>query len=229
MTRNLSTMGSNPNRRVDFGIISKDETINYTLRIWIDNEATSEEASGKTFKGKLRVVSTQPVGEKVASVLLVDSSNNINTTDPEQTFITGENPNNYILYSGKLWRAVSIVPSDNSVKLVTEWNISSVRYNSSDSPLYEGSYIEEWLNDTTVDGFLGNLRNYERFIKLDSKWNTTMMSDASKQPSTTIVGDASHDELNSIYGIKPTLNLKSNVIVTGGDGTKENPFQLAIQ
>ena len=33
--RNLTTMGSNPNRRVDFGTISPDETINYTLKIWI--------------------------------------------------------------------------------------------------------------------------------------------------------------------------------------------------
>ena len=70
MTRNMTTMGSNPNRRVDFGTIGVDETINYTLRIWIDYDATKEEASGKTFKGKLRVVATQPVGEEVSTVLL---------------------------------------------------------------------------------------------------------------------------------------------------------------
>ena len=184
--KNLTTMGSNPNRRVDFGTISPDETINYTLRIWIDYDATTEEASGKTFKGKLRVEASQSVGESVADILLADSSNNINTTDPEQTFITGENPNNYIWYSGKLWRAVSVDPADNSVKLVTQWNISSIPYNN-DSSAFEGSYMEDWLNDTTVDGFLYNLRDYERFIKLDSKWNATMMSDASKPPSTTIV------------------------------------------
>src|SRR5699024_1881264 len=28
--------------------------------------------------------------------------------DGEDTFITGTNPNNYIWYSGKLWRAVSV-------------------------------------------------------------------------------------------------------------------------
>ena len=31
------------------------------------------------------------------------------------------------------------------------------------------------------------------------------------------------------YGIKPTLNLKSNVAITGGDGTKDRPFTLALQ
>ena len=56
---NLSNMGVNPNRVVDTGSIAVDETINYTLRIWIDYDATTEEASGKTFKGKLRVVASQ--------------------------------------------------------------------------------------------------------------------------------------------------------------------------
>ena len=206
--KNLTMMGSNPNRRVDFGTISPDETINYTLRIWIDYDATVEEASGKTFKGKLRVEASQSVGETVADVLLADNSNNINTTDPEQTFITGENPNNYIWYSGKLWRAVAIDPSDNSVKLVTQWNISSINY-SSDSSAFEDSYMEEWLNDTSVDGFLYNLRDYERFIKLDSKWNATMMTDTSKPPKTTIVEDPVG--LINIYEYAMTCNNTSYV------------------
>ena len=29
-------------------------------------------------------------------------------------------------------------------------------------------------------------------------------------------------------GIKPALNLKSNVIITGGDGTKNNPFTIEL-
>ena len=34
--------------------------------------------------------------------------------------------------------------------------------------------MEEWLNDTSVDGFLGNLRDYENFIVTDAKWNATL-------------------------------------------------------
>lgn len=60
-SKNMTTMGTNPNRKVDFGTISPSEKINYTLRIWIDYDATTEEASGKVFKGKLRVVATQSV------------------------------------------------------------------------------------------------------------------------------------------------------------------------
>ena len=145
MTKNMTTMGSNPNRRVDFGTISPDEAINYTLRIWIDYDATLEEASGKVFKGKLRVVATQPVGEEASTVLLENIPKENQYADGEDTFITGENPNNYIWYSGKLWRAVSINNEEKTTKLVTQWNISSIpynEYNEVNNTTFEGSYME---------------------------------------------------------------------------------------
>ena len=121
-----------------------------------------------------------------------DIMNRLNYKDEEQTFVTGSNPYNYIWYSGKLWRVVSIDTSDNSIKLVTQWNISAISYDN-DSSAFEGSYMESWLNDTTVDGFLYNLREPEQFIKINSKWNASQMSDTSKPPSEeseTIVEDA---------------------------------------
>ena len=129
----------------------------------------------------------------VKEVIEDDIMNRLNYEDTEQTFITGSNPNNYIWYSGKLWRAVSIDPSDNSVKLVTQWSMSAIPYDN-DSSAFAGSYMEEWLNDTSADGFLYNLRSREKFIKMDSKWNASQMSDTSKPPSEeeegTIVEDA---------------------------------------
>ena len=110
---------------------------------------------------------------RVSEVLEDDIMNRLNYEDSEQTFITGSNPNNYIWYSGKLWRAVSIDPNDNSVKLVTEWNISAINYDD-DSSAFAGSYMEDWLNDTTVDGFLYNLRDYENFIVTDATWDATL-------------------------------------------------------
>ena len=133
--------------------------------------------------------------QTVSRTLLAGVGNNgkIDTTDSEQTFITGTNPNNYIWYSGKLWRAVSIDPSDNSVKLVTQWNISAFPYDLTDIIAYsafKGSYMEQWLNDTSVDGFLGNLREPDKFIKKDSVWNATLTSVTTKPEKTTMVTDA---------------------------------------
>ena len=127
----------------------------------------------------------------VKEVIEDDIMNRLNYEDSEQTFVTGSNPYNYIWYSGKLWRVVSIDPSDNSVKLVTQWNISTVNYDN-DSSAFAGSYMESWLNDTTIDGFLYNLREPDKFIKMDSKWNASMVVDGklpSEEEGGTIVED----------------------------------------
>ena len=187
----LTTIGANPNRVLDYGTIEGGKTNTYSLNLWITSDVNGN-YSGQVFSGKLRVEVSQE-RPTVSEVLLADSSNNINTDDPEQTFITGKDPNNYIWYSGKLWRAVSIDPSDNSVKLVTQWNISTIPYDD-DSSVFEGSYMEAWLNDTTLDGFLGNLRDYKNFIVTDAVWYATMddtvLGSITRPKGTTVVTDA---------------------------------------
>ena len=187
---NLSDIAGS-NYKIASGSLEAGGSATYTLYVWI-REGVGNDVLNKHYHGKIVVNGVNSVGEPVADVLLAGVGENgaINTTDPEQTFITGTDPNNYIWYSGKLWRAVSIDPSDNSVKLVTEWNISAIPYNASGNTAFEGSYMEGWLNDTTVDGFLGNLRDYENFIKLDSVWNATLTTSTSKPSETTMVTDA---------------------------------------
>ena len=277
--KSLTSIGANPNRVLDSGTISGGDTNTYSLNLWITDEVDGN-YSGQVFKGKLRVEVSQEKGEPVADVLLADSANNINTSDPDQTFITGTDPNNYIWYSGKLWRAVSIDQADNSVKLVTQWNISAIPYNESNNTAFEGSYMEEWLNDTSVDGFLGNLRHYENFIKLDSVWNATedatALGSITKPSETTMVtdpvgllnmyeyqmsysgtdyrhaylndgltwwsitpysssyvrfmqnngGNTSNSSPSYAYGVRPSINLKSNVRIVDGDGSADNPYRL---
>ena len=179
--------------------VDKGKSLTYKIKI--------AGAKGKTIRigssmGLVNSNLTLPTGasafdqfsQTVSRTLLAGVGNNgkIDTTDSEQTFITGTNPNNYIWYSGKLWRAVSIDPSDNSVKLVTQWNISAFpyNYNNESIPEFKGSYMEQWLNDTSVDGFLGNLREPDKFIKKDSVWNATYSTDTTKPEKTTMVTDA---------------------------------------
>ena len=168
----------------------------YRLRIWVDESYNPQEDGGNfEFGTKVNVYG------KAGDVMLftaaqmlhyngLGTNGSFDTTDSEQTFITGTNPNNYIWYSGKLWRAVSIDPSDNSVKLVTQWNISALPYNEENNTAFKGSYMEQWLNDTSVDGFLGNLREPEKFIKTDSVWNATLTTATTKPEKTTMVSDA---------------------------------------
>ena len=272
----LTSIGSNKNRVLDSGTIEGKGINEYSLNLWITSEVDGN-YSGQVFSGKLRVEVSQE-RPTVAEVLLADTTNNINTTDQDQIFITGEEPNNYIWYSGKLWRAVAVDKSDNSVKLVTQWNISSIPY-SNKSGAFEESHMKMWLNDTSVDGFLGNLRSPEKFIKMDSKWNASQMSDNSKPPSEneggTLVeapvgllniyeyvmscsgttfskgylnngltwytltppnineasfvsafGSQSSNHFAYAYGIRPSINLKSNIKIVNGSGTEEEPYRL---
>ena len=191
---NADTTGTPTNltsRKIYSGGLDSKGKDTFTLRLWL-NPAVNGDIGGQVFKVKLRIEVNQQIPTPVADKLLAGVGNNgtIDTTDPEQTFITGTNPNNYIWYSGKLWRAVSIDPSDNSVKLVTQWNISVLPYNADNNTAFQGSYMEQWLNDTSVDGFLGNLREPDKFIKKDSIWNATSTTETTKPAKTTMVTDA---------------------------------------
>ena len=178
-------------RHIYTGTINSKTTDKFILRVWLNDDIDGY-ITGQVFKVKLRVEIGDTGPAPVATKLLAGVGKNgaIDTSDSEQTFITGTNPNNYIWYSGKLWRAVSVDPSDNSVKLVTQWNISSIPYNASGNTAFEGSYMQQWLNDTTRDGFLGNLREPEKFIKTDSVWNATLTTATTKPAKTTMVTSA---------------------------------------
>ena len=174
-------------------------TTKYRLRMYVTKEYNPQgDGGGLTFSIKVNVYGKEgePVGDPVSDVIVENIGNNGSTYDDgTDTFITGKNPNNYVWYSGKLWRAVSINNEAKTTKLVTQWNISTINYNSSGSPNFARSYMEEWLNDTSVDGFLGNLRAPEKFIETNAQWDATMSSspdlgNIKKPDGTTIVEDA---------------------------------------
>ena len=169
-----------------FNTTSSSITITLGVSVGLDYNDLSLPNDGHLLR---KIISTGTVKEVIED----DIMNRLNYEDSEQTFVTGSNPYNYIWYSGKLWRVVSINPINNSVKLVTQWNISTLTY-STGSTDFAGSYIEEWLNDTTVDGFLYNLRDYENFIVTDASWDATIDSSAlgsiTRPNGTTTVSSA---------------------------------------
>ena len=208
---------------------------------------------------------------EVGTVVLSNISKDNIYDDGVDTFTTGQYPNNYVWYSGKLWRAVSANNEEKTVKLVTQWDISAISFDN-DSSSFEESYMEEWLNDTTVDGFLYNLREPEKFIVTDAVWDATIddreLGKITRPSGETTVTDAIgllnmyEYQCGSSYlnngliwwtltpysaskvrivlqsgimstalpsngnGIRPSINLKSNVKIVDGNGTKDNPYRL---
>ena len=210
--KTVKELGTETYKLVDETLLATGKSVTYELRMWISQDAGND-IQDKIYKSKIVVNGVSNKNKTVSEKLLAGVGDNgtIDTTDSEQTFITGTNPNNYIWYSGKLWRAVSIDPSDNSVKLITQWNISSLAYNTENNTVFQGSNMEQWLNDTSVDGFLGNLREPEKFIKTDSVWNATMTKETTKPAKTTMVTDAVG--LLNIY--EYTMSYKNATAETG--------------
>ena len=162
---------------------SSSKTINLGVQVGLDYNDLTLPSNGHLFEeAKLE--------GPVADIVLDNPGPNGGTYDDgTDTFITGEDPNNYIWYSGKLWRAVSVNNDAKTTKLITQWSISSTVYDDSSSA-FEGSHMQQWLNDTTEDGFLGNLRDYQNFIVTDYEWNATQTTSTSKPPKTTMVKSA---------------------------------------
>ena len=273
---NLSSIAGS-NYKIATGSLEPNGSATYTLYVWI-REGVGNDVLSKHYHGKIVVNGVNISGDPVSEVVLANLGNNGSTYDDGvDTFITGEDPNNYIWYSGKLWRAVSVNNQAKTTKIVTQWNISTISYNASDNTAFAGSYMEEWLNDTTVDGFLGNLRDYENFIVTNAVWDATLDATAlgsiTRPNGTTTVtdpvgllnmyeyqssnnggmngylnnglywwtltpssasyvhdvysdGSVDYYSPSSLSGVRPSVNLKSNVKIVDGDGTVDNPYRL---
>ena len=259
--------------------MNSSESNNYRLRMWVDEDYNPQGDGGNLqFSVQINVYGLDRVAEPVSDVLLANIPEENQYDDGVDTFITGEDPNNYIWYSGKLWRAVSVNNEAKTTKLVTQWNISAITY-SSGSTAFEGSYMEDWLNDTSVDGFLGNLRDYENFIVTDAVWDATLdatsLGSITRPNGTTTVskavgllniyeyqtsytgttygngylnnglwwwtltpysssrvrgvnfnGNTNNGAPSASSGVRPSINLKSSVLIVDGNGTIDNPYRL---
>ena len=184
----VGTAGSSQTYRIKIsGNQSSDRRIlGLSVQSGLDYNELTLPSSGHTF---------DEYPNYAADILLADQGGNGSTYDDGvDTFITGTDPNNYIWYSGKLWRAVSVNDQAKTTKLVTQWNISAITYNASRNTAFAESYMEDWLNDTTVDGFLGNLRDPDKFIVKDSVWDATEdnteLGSITRPNKTTTVTDA---------------------------------------
>ena len=117
------------------------------------------------------------------SASATETSNNLSGFKPNNLLNTTNNSlnnvseiensvdvNNYVSYSGMLWRVVSI-NSDNTIKLVTNEVVSSMCWTEDFEIEYVDSEIRNWLINT----FLPTLDNYDKFL-VDHDWDYTSYS-----------------------------------------------------
>lgn len=118
--------------------------------------------------------------KKITSTL--DSTTN-------QYYVDKNVTNNYVWYSGMMWRIISYNTQDKTIKMITDENITLLTYNISNNNNYR-SYINLWLNNN----FLNSLRNPEKYL-LETEWNYTATS-TTINPARTSVTSAKVGLLN---------------------------------
>ena len=122
----------------------------------------------------------------------------------------------------------------NMIEDNTTWYLGTVR----DGTSYKlAKYTDINMSSTTstrTDAKVGLLRlgelmtgQFDRFGNNPSYWTLTPSS-ASGVRYEGNSGNAHIGTPLNAYGVRPSLNLKSNVIITGGDGTLQNPFQIEL-
>ncbi len=191
---------------------TKNETKNFRLRLWLDenyNEQTS-----KTFAFDIYLYAKNvdanfelPLGVNLLRKNIENKQSNgtctnITWTDQEDniTYLSGTNScidMNYVWYSGKLWRVVSIYP-DGTMKLVTDKPITMISYNTnSNSTFYANSnnksFAYNWLNEEFYD----TLYNPNFFIDSSKRWNASSTDSLPTKPGTTTLVDSPVGLLNS--------------------------------
>ena len=176
----LSQIGVDPSKYVNIRIENKNGVISTKVSM-----ICKKKNSKKVYYSKL----IEKEGECQKYVAEVTNSLYKAISDPSSStklsvtsvgggdyFVNGSSSNNYLWYSGKMWRIVSYNSNERTVKLVTDNLQSLVLYDASTTN-YGSSNIDAWLNNN----FLNTLNNSSRYL-LDTKWNYSAVSNGNSAP-----------------------------------------------
>lgn len=140
-------------------------------KITVSFELYCNDEEGEVYrKGKSDTTSScEPYTEKMEAniKIMLESDETLSNTTPEGskiTYITGDNPNNYIWYSGKMWRVISYDQVTEHVKAVTDDSVTSIYYSHNNST-YPNSDVNTWVNNE----FYNSLKNPNQFI-VSNNW-----------------------------------------------------------
>ncbi len=133
------------------GSVDTNKVGDYTLTYYVYDEMKNR----GSIERKVHVVST-----------LKDAI--INDTD-ESNVYKGAEVNNYLVFSGMLWRIVGL-NNDGSIKIVTEDGVAALPYGEHK---YDESNVVKYLNNV----FLSQIHDYGAYLKGDSKFCVDTVTD----------------------------------------------------
>lgn len=139
--------------------------------------------------------------------VLYDKISSLSATGADSNadrYIIGNTSDNYVYYSGKMWRIVSYNDNNKTVKLISDEVVTVLPFNDASSN-FNNSNVDIWLNNT----FLKTLRNPDYYL-LNANWNYSLVANSDMPNSSNVtqsrVGllnyyeyDKSKEFLNSDY------------------------------
>ena len=116
----------------------------------------------------------------------------------------------------------------------TIWYLGTVEYGASYKLAKYTNTTDNILTSSVTTSKVGLLRlgelmsgQFGRYENNTEYWTLTPFSSSGVR-NVINNGDGTYYTWDSVGGMRPSLNLKENVIITSGDGTKENPFVIAL-
>ena len=138
---------------------------------------------------------------------VTSSNDGLYILDENNYFYKGVNVNNYVWYSGNLYRIVSI--NGTNIKLISDSNLTTISWGNSNS--FKESYVYLWLNNTeeTKSVYLESVFNNQVYLKEFSKCNESINKNCVNQ-SNYLVGLLTRSEYLNAGGKLSYLNNESN-------------------
>lgn len=228
-------------------------------KITVTFELYCKDEEGEVYrKGKSDTTSTcEPYTEKTETnlKLMLENDDTVTKARPvgSKVYILssptdGSSPNNYIWYSGKLWRAISYDQVTEHVTAVTVDSMTSIYY-SHNNTTYPNSDVNTWVNND----FYNSLKNPGQFLVSNTWYYSSNQYDKKK------VGIISSTDLDyiyewyggkytwlsdgryfgktssgtdgiiptpatSIFGVRPAVTFSADLLVESGSGTETDPY-----
>ncbi len=161
--------------------------------------------------------------------------------------------NNYLWYSGKLWRVISYNTDNKLIQLIMDNSATVLQFGN--NAIYDGSYIDQWLTQEflptlvnynqylsmfkfgTVDRYVGLLNSTE-YNSICSNKNCYLL-DNTINKSFWFIDSIGNNKINSIYtstkavmptlqglGVRPVIYMHGDIVINDGVGSIDNPYRI---
>ena len=238
---NITIRNENGNIKVKFRLLCNDEK---GEKVYDSSDDDNQKVADTETCNPY--VMADEINLKIKVEQTIETANKKNVGN--EVYIIGSPTNNYIWYSGKMWRIISYNKINETVKAVTVNPMTSIYFNNDGTKNYAASDVETWLNND----FLTSLKDSSSFITN----NNYPVNATTTKSKVALISKTDFDQINAWYGkanenswtiegsvvtstnttisstpssktlqsVRPVVTFSSDVLVYEGTGTMASPF-----